>query len=478
MTALIDLVPEGWFTFHTLGSALGLLVYAIGSHTLAQRRHPAAAFSWVLLIVLAPEAGVPAYLFFGTRKLPKAQRPPGAAHAPGADPVPPPAEVAPHWVQRLTAAMSLPPAAGYRALRVHRDGADAHAALLEIVDGARQRLDVCTFILGRDRFGDALLERLAARARAGVQVRLMVDGVGTWMGGRRDFSVATHAGVRVARFMPPLRSPLRWWVRGRTNLRNHRKMVVADGVRLWSGGRNLAGEYFEGRDGEPAWADLSFDLEGDVAGQALALFDSDWSAARSAAALDALETRRRWPQRPVSAPAAQLLASGPDYADDTVHSVLLTSCYRARGRILAVTPYLVPDESLLAALAMAARRGVTVDILLPERSNHVLADIARKRPMRELAAAGVRLWLAPSMLHAKAVIVDEHMAMVGSVNLDSRSLFLNFELMTAFYHPGDIARFTAWIDAQVAAAWRYRADRPSLARHVGEGLVLWLAFQL
>jgi cardiolipin synthase len=98
--------------------------------------------------------------------------------------------------------------------------------------------------------------------------------------------------------------------------------------------------------------------------------------------------------------------------------------------------------------------------------------------MRELARAGVRLWMAPAMLHGKAVVVDEHMAMVGSVNLDSRSLFLNFELMTAFYEPADIARFAQWVEARVAGAQRYRPDSPSLARHVGEGLVLWLAFQL
>ena len=472
---MIDIdFPIEWFSWHGLMSAIGLLVYALGSHALNQRRHPAAAVAWVMMIVLLPEIGVPLYLLFGTRKLPKARR-----HAPLPIVEEAPADVVPAWVQRLSAAMSLPPARGYTRLAIHAEGRAARIALLETVESARSRLDVSTFILGRDAFGDEFLGHLERRARAGVQVRLLIDGMGTWMGGRHDFGSARAAGVQVAQFMPPLRSPLRWPLRGRTNLRNHRKLVIADSQRLWSGGRNLAGEYFEGSASRPPWIDLTFDLEGEVAGEAAAVFDADWTFAMSPSRGDVSPLAvRAWPQGRVSGPAAQLLPSGPDYADDTVHTLLLTSCYRARSRILVVTPYLVPDESLLLALSLAARRGVRVDILVPAHSNHRLADISRNRPMRELAAAGARLWLSPIMVHAKAVVIDEHMAMAGSVNLDSRSLFLNYELMVGFYHPGDITRFSAWIEARIADALPYAASAPSLARYIGEGLVLWLAFQL
>ena len=473
---LVDPLPEGLIPLHGLLTALGLLIYAVGSHTLHQRRHPSAAIAWVMIIMLLPEVGVPLYLMFGTRKLPKANRRPVAPVQ-----APLPAEVAPLWVQHLTAAMAMPPTRGYRELRVHQDGREARDALWEIAGGARPRLDVCTFIVGRDEFGDALLGLLADRARAGVAVRLLVDGAGAWMGGRRDFTAAQAAGVKVARFVPLFRSPLQWPLRGRTNLRNHRKMVVADGERLWSGGRNLAGEYFEGRGGREPWVDLSFDVRGELAEQGALVFDADWSfALRPTRTWRQLGEGRAWGAAPVPAraPAAQLLPSGPDYADDTVHTLLLTSCYRARDRIVAVTPYLVPDESLLAALALAARRGVRVDVVVPARSNHRLADIARHRPMRDLARAGVRLWLSPKVVHAKAVVIDDHMALVGSVNLDSRSLFLNYELMAGFYAPADIERIAAWVEALAAGSARYEPAEPSLARYVGEGLVLWLAFQL
>ena len=508
---IFDFIPEGLVPLHAILSSVGLLIYAVGSHALQQRRHPAAAIGWVLLILLMPELGLPLYLMFGTRKLPKAARRADARAEAG----PAPAGV-PDWVHRLTASMALPAPASYDALHVHADGTAARLALWDTIASARTRLDVCTFILGSDDFGDEVLDRLIERARAGVAVRLIVDGVGTWMGGRRDFTRAAEAGVQVALFAPPFRAPLLQPWRGRTNLRTHRKVVIADGLRLWGGGRNLSGEYFEGRGDDAPWVDLSFDLRGALVRSAQAQFDADWAFAnaRRGGGLEAMGVATSGSAaprpdvadasvpfapsdavfaRPASTPAAidcgslltapaapigQMIPSGPDFADDTVHALLITSCYRARDRILIVTPYLVPDENLLTALALAARRGVVVDVVMPARSNHRLADIARRRPMRDLAAAGARLWLTPSMTHAKAVVVDRHIALAGSVNLDSRSLFLNFELMTAFYVPSEIARFEAWIDALRHTAQRARPQSVGLARHVGEGLVLWLAFQL
>ena len=120
----------------------------------------------------------------------------------------------------------------------------------------------------------------------------------------------------------------------------------------------------------------------------------------------------------------------------------------AQRRILAVTPYFIPDATLLMALTLAARRGVQVDLVLPRRSNHRLADVARHRPLRDLAAAGARLWFTPFMLHAKVVVIDEQLALAGSANLDLRSLFLNYELMVAFYEPADVVRFAAWIERE------------------------------
>ncbi len=175
---------------------------------------------------------------------------------------------------------------------------------------------------------------------------------------------------------------------------------------------------------------------------------------------------------------AQLIPSGPDQPEDTFYELLVTGCFMSRRRILAVTPYFVPDETLLLALTTAARRGIAVDLLLPQRSNHRLADFARNRALRDLVNSGARVWLMPTMIHAKAVVIDDSVAFAGSANLDARSLFLNYELMVAFYRPADVRRFAGWIEHERVSARRYRASTPGLLRDLGEGLVLWLAFQL
>ena len=179
-----------------------------------------------------------------------------------------------------------------------------------------------------------------------------------------------------------------------------------------------------------------------------------------------------------SAAGAQLVASGPDQVDDTVYALLVTAAYRARRRIAIITPYFVPDAALLMALCMAARRGVLVDLLMPARSNHALSDIARRRALRTLADAGGRIWLAPHMLHAKLAVVDDVMALAGSANIDSRSLFLNYEMMMAFHDTAVVAHFADWFEAERVLAQRSIPKPPGFIGDVADGLVLWLGFQL
>jgi cardiolipin synthase len=363
----------------------------------------------------------------------------------------------------------------YTGLAVHADGSAAREALLATIAGAQHSLEVATFILAGDAFGDMVLERLCAKARAGVQVRLMVDGLGNLMVRRPAVQRLLEAGGERRLFVPPFRSPLK----GRTNLRNHRKLLIADAgtaaARLWCGGRNLAQEYFEGGPKLAPWRDLSFDLRGPLVAQAAALFESDWAFASRVA---------RPPVPPAVPPeaidldGAQLIASGPDQRDDTLYALLVTAAYRAGARILLATPYFVPEVALLTALCMAARRGVAVDLLLPSRSNHRLSDFARNRALRTLAQAGGRIWLAPGMLHGKLVVVDDTLALAGSANLDARSLFLNYELMVAFHAGGDVQRFADWFEHERASALPYHAERPGLVRDVAEGTLLWVGFQL
>jgi cardiolipin synthase len=467
---LHGLVNAQWITLHGLVILLGLAVFVVASRVRGQRRHPSAAMAWVVALALLPYVALPLYLLIGNRKVARG-RPGPAVRLLSGDSTG--VETQAERFRHLAEAMGLAPATSYQDLALHENGAAALRALRAVMQAADETLDVCSFLLGRDPLGDEIAGLLAERARAGVRVRLLIDGVGRYLGGRPDLKRLSAAGVKVAVFVSPFRSALP----GRTNLRNHRKLVIADGRRTWTGGRNLAAEYFVGDAKAPTpWIDLSFDFTGDLARQTQERFDVDWAFATH----EELPTRTDHCRSPAPSlgDLAQLIASGPDQVDDTLYALLISSCFTARLRIAAITPYFVPDAMLMLALTLAARRGVAVDLVLPRHSNHHLADMARNSALRELAAAGGRIWLVPHMVHAKLVLIDEALALAGSANLDERSLFLNYELMLAFYAHADVARFSQWMDALRATGERYVAQAPGPVRQLGEGLVRWLAFQL
>lgn len=456
-----------WITLHGLVTLVTLLVYVISSHAMLLRRSPAAAIAWVLFILSMPYLALPAYLVFGSRK----RRRVGTVAIPDTRP----AGRGGDWAIQTSLALGQPPPDECRDLHIHADGADARVALLEMIAAARHSIDLCTFILRRDVIGEAVMDRLCEQARSGVAVRVLVDGLGRLMAAGPDMRRLVDAGGTWAAFVPPVRALLD----GRANLRNHRKLVVTDAgrdsARLWCGGRNLGAEYFEGQDGVSPWCDLSFDLRGEVVVQAAAMFERDWRFATRQSS-DARATMQ--PARQAAVHGAQLLASGPDQAADTFHAMLTAAAYQARERMVLVTPYFVPDAALLSAWCLAARRGVSIDLLVPERSNHWLSDLARNRALRAMAHAGASVHLADGMLHAKLVVVDDCLALAGSANLDTRSLFLNYEAMMAFHDPDDVQRFSAWFEQEVVGTRCYDARNPGALRDVAEGLLLWMAFQL
>jgi len=341
-----------------------------------------------------------------------------------------------------------------------------------LLDGATSRIDIEIFILRDDAVGKqvgAALQRATAR---GVRVRALLDGVGTLAGHRASANLLRGAGAEL-RWFAPLRLRLHPQF-GRGNLRNHRKLVLVDGTAMWTGGRNLAEEYFLESTTSMAWRDLSVVVEGGIVADAVAVFERDWAAT--------FPGNTPLPTTPLALPdagsLAQLLPSGPDRRDDTAYSLFLNAIHRADARVLLATPYFVPDAQLQTAMLLACRRGVDHQLLLPARSNHPMADTARERSLRELAAAGALIHLLPGMLHAKAIIVDDMLANCGSINFDGRSLFLNYELNLLFHDAEQVNALVDWFQTQRKQAKGYVARAPGWWRDIGEGLVRAIGFQL
>lgn len=427
----------------TLGFLLALVLLA---HLLASKRSTSSTIAWLLIIILVPYVGVPLYLMIGGRKM---RRMAGRKEQVYRNPRRPPEETTGLPAERVLQSFGLPTRSSGNRVNSVPSGEEAYRLLVDLIDRAEHTIHITTYILGRDDVGKAIVDRLARRAASGVTVRLLLDDVGSWRVGRRFVAPLVASGARVAHFMPMLHLPFR----GRTNLRNHRKIVVVDDRHALTGGMNLAKEYM-GPEPDPArWRDFSVILSGPAVADLATLFYSDWKFATG----EDLRQAPRGAPPAAASPAeangadAQVVASGPDVAGDPLYESLVTAIFTAQQRVWVVTPYFIPDETLARALDLAARRGIDVRLVVPARSNHLAADLARAGYLRQVHDAGGHILLyTPGMIHGKVVLIDHDLAIVGSANMDMRSLFLNYEAAVYLYSAPQINAAAAWMQTLMA----------------------------
>jgi cardiolipin synthase len=436
--------PETQWLLSPLWAYLGFgLALVLLAHLLRQQRSPSSTIAWLLVILLLPYIGVPLYLMFGGRKMRRMARRKKQVYHAGAGSSD--GHSGGRAAERILESFGVPPETSGNRLRLIASGEEAYRELCEAIDGAQRSIDITTYILGTDDVALALVERLAQRAAAGVDVRLLLDSVGSWRLRRRHLAPLREAGARVAFFMPVIHIPFR----GRANLRNHRKIVVVDERLAMIGGMNLSSEYMGPTPDPKRWRDLSLVMTGPAVSDLSDLFRSDWEFATGEDLGPASLAR------PATGPgndcSAQVVASGPDVAGDPLYETLLAVLFTASKRIWVVTPYFVPDEMLARALELAARRGVDVCLIVPEHSNHPGADLARVGFLRQIHNAGGRILLyRPVMLHAKAVLVDRDLAVIASANMDMRSLFLNYEVALFLYCHTEVDETSAWVETLMA----------------------------
>jgi cardiolipin synthase len=417
----------GWLVLLEVVLTVGTLVAVM--HL---KREPMSAIAWSLTVLLVPFLGALLFLVFGyqtihRRLVQRKQR--GKAYkqftsrADGTS-----AGVPDPWavLARLGHIGGGFPVTSGNAVTLYHDGAAAFEAMIGAIERAEHHVHVQFFIFRSDDLGKRFIDALCACARRKVEVRLLVDSVGSYNLPSRLLRRLKNEGGKVASFLPLL-NPFR------INLRNHRKILVVDGRIGFAGGLNVGDEYLGLKPKFGYWRDTHFRLEGPAVEGLQHTLLEDWYFTTS----EAVKGELYFPAPKAGAPGtvlAQVVASGPDSDFKAIRETYVAAILRARERVWIASPYFVPDAGLRDALLLAAYSGVDVRLLGLFRPDKWLPFLAARYYWTDMLAAGVKVYqYTRGMMHSKFVLVDGEWASVGSANADNRSLFLNFELNCQFF---------------------------------------------
>ncbi len=448
----------GWLVL-VVHPGLGLLC---AWNALLYKRDPRSALAWIGISLLLPLGGPLLYFAFGvnrirTRSLRKRFPLPidfgyeksDDADMPHIEPALPAGPIA-----RASAQISRRPCLPGNAIDLLHNGEQAYPAMVEAIRSAERYVYLSTYIFGASGAARDVIDALAAAQRRGVTVCVLLDGLGQWYTLARARPLLRQAGVRVAAFLPLRLWPLRLHV----NMRNHRKILLVDGVVAFTGGMNIADYHMASSASKRQVVDLHQRLSGPVVGQIEAVFAEDWRFATGEALPEPTPASAG-----VGMAQCRVINDGPNEDLDRLALVLLAAMSAAQRRIAIMTPYFLPSRELLGTIQAAALRGVQVHILLPGHNNLPYVHWATRNMLWELLQYGVEVrYQPPPFVHSKLLLVDEDYAQVGSANMDPRSLRLNFELNVEVFDPA----FNATLAAHFATAWR--ASRPVTAEEISQ----------
>ena len=443
-------------TFWSLLSLLAFTASTVASvHLLLNYRRPATAMSWAFALWVLPLLGASLYAMFavyqGPRRLRRRRTLSRRLRARRRDRAPSVDEEAATTYERVADAVNALPLVDGNAVELHADGPEARRAYLDLLASAEREILLMSFIWEGDAFSDEVACLLGEKRRAGCDVRVVVDAIGSRRWFERNFRNLVREGVPFERFLEP--NPLKG--RFQINFRNHRKMLVVDGDAAIVGGRNVSDPYYAV--GPTSYRDLSVTLRGPVVEPLRSLFLEDWIVAS--------DSPDDEPEHLDDVPEAgdvplRVIPHGVDEPLDAYMPLLSVALQTAREDVTIVTPYFVPGESLLYELRVAALRGVRVRVLMPVRSPERWPEIAARRFFGPLFEVGVEIWRRPDpFLHAKAVLIDDSVAYFGSANFDQRSFYLNYELTCEARHPRVVEQLRAHFEPDFELAERMDPER-------------------
>jgi cardiolipin synthase len=456
-----------------LGLATVVGVWTAG-HALLNKRDPRAALGWIVVSLTAPLVGPLFYFFFGVNRIrTRAKALPGrrpsssaTGEAGSSSPTLPREFSELARISDVVSGFDL--VAGNRVEALH-NGEEAYPAMLQEINAASGHVFLSTYIFETNRTGRAFVDALGRAVDRGVEVRVIVDGLGRLYSRPTANRLLAERGVKTATFLPPRLIPPAVHI----NLRNHRKILVVDGRVAFTGGMNIGDRHLaENLDNPDRVADVHFRLVGPVVGQLQELFLEDWAFVTGSE----IES---FPHDHEARGAAECrtVPEGPDEDLAKVLTVLIGAVSAARQSVSIVTPYFVPPRELVGALQAAALRGVEVTVILPEQNNLPFVHWASRNMLWEVLQHGVRVFLQPPpFVHSKLFVVDSHYVQVGSANIDPRSLRLNFELVVEVYDrefAGIIDRHVAAVRSRSREVTLPEVDARSLAVKILDGLS-WL----
>ncbi len=406
---------------------------------LNKKKHPESTVAWLMLLVTVPIVGGVLFIVFGINRVErKAARRAQASRAITRNlqeltqyQLIPSDKYTVHQkrLMRLATRVAETVPTNNNKVEIVADTNRTFGLIEQAIKDAKQSIHLEYYIWQPDPTGLKLRDLLVERARSGVEVRVLVDGIGSWKmrKNRRFVQPMKDAGIHFATFLPGQH----WRNRLLINLRSHRKIVVVDGQVGFTGGMNIGDEYLGLDPALGYWRDTHMRIQGPAVLQLQQVFAEDWYHATGE---ELTEPRYYPPPKEVGQTAAQVLAGEPSGEAEVFHQLMFTAINEAEHRLTMATSYFVPTPALAMALESAALRGVKVRLLLCSRSAHMATVYAAQSYYDTLLQAGVEIFeYEKGLLHSKTLTVDGHWSFVGSPNFDSRSLLLNFEIGLAFY---------------------------------------------
>ena len=315
-------------------------------------------------------------------------------------------------------------------ITIYTDGNEKFDALIEDIQKAEKYIHIQYYIIKNDVLFQRIRDVLLEKAKAGVEIRILCDGMGGRFVSRKCWREMHACGIRTAVFFPPLLGPLNL----RINYRNHRKIVVIDGNIGYVGGFNIGKEYIGLDDAFGYWRDTHLRIEGAAVSNLHVRFALDWNYAARENLLDAEERYFTMAEEKRGSSQIQIVSSGPDSNLQNVRNNYLRLIHKAEKSIYIQTPYFIPDEAIYHALIVAAYSGVEVNIMIPCKPDHPFVYWATYSYIGDLVAAGAKCYTYDNgFLHAKGLIVDDEVLCYGTANMDIRSFKLNFEVNAVVY---------------------------------------------